>query len=349
MNGASPEQSRQEPARVLVTGAGGFIGRHLVADQLRRGRTVVAFDRDVSALQGLSHPDLRVVEADVRAESRVRDAVSGVEVVFHLAAAHLSVRASASEYRQVNVDALRALIDISRSEGVGRFVHCSTVGVYGRLPSVPADEDTPCAPEFDYEKTKLEGEARLLDAHRSDGFPVVILRPAWVYGPGCPRTEKLFRAIAAGRFVVAGRGHRLRHSIYIRDAIRAMELAASVPGVEGQVLILADDRAQSIRTLVDEIAEVEGVRPPPAVPAPLLYLAGSGAELLFGLLGKEPPLSRRTLRFFSGNTSFRTERARRALGFVPRYSLRAGLEETARIRGLGEFWTVPIDDAVGVG
>lgn len=337
------------PSHVVVTGAGGFMGRHLVADQLRRGRRVVALDRDVSALHALSAPGLRLVEADVRDTGGLADALRGAEVVFHLAAAHLSVSAPASEYREVNVEAVRGLIALSAGEGVRRFVHCSTVGVYGVLQSVPADESTPCAPEFDYERTKLEGERLLLEACRSDAFPGVVLRPAWVYGPGCPRTDKLFRAIGSGRFVVAGRGGNLRHSVYIRDAVEAFELAATTPDAVGETIIIADDGAHTIRELVDEIARIEGAAAPRSVPTAALHLAGAAAEVAFGMLGKEPPLSRRSLRFFSGNTSFRTDRARSILGFSPSWSLRSGLEETARIRRSDAFWTVPIAEASRVG
>ncbi|MDX1579323.1 MAG: NAD-dependent epimerase/dehydratase family protein [Gemmatimonadota bacterium] len=343
------ELPTEPPHRVLVTGAGGFIGRHLVADQLDRGREVVALDRDVSALRHLHGNRLRLVEGDVRDTPRIEGAVEGVDVVFHLAAAHLSVRAPASEYREVNVDAVRSLISTSAAEGVRRFVHCSTVGVYGRLASVPADEDTACAPEFDYERTKLEGEGIVLEAFREGRISTVVLRPAWVYGPGCPRTDKLFRAIGSSRFVVAGRGEGLRHGVYIRDAVKALDLAAWAPDAAGETIIIADDQAVTIRRLVNEIARIEEVRPPRSVPFAALYMAGLAAELVFGILRKEPPISRRTLRFFSGNTSFRTERARQILGFQARYPLPAGLEETARIRRRGDFWSVPLPDAAAGG
>jgi nucleoside-diphosphate-sugar epimerase len=330
--------------RVLVTGAGGFIGRHLVADQLERGRDVVALDRDLSSVRHLAAAPLRLIEGDIRQHDVLAEAVDGVSVVFHLAAAHLSVATPAAEYREVNVDALRSLAAVSEVAGVRRFVHCSTVGVYGRLASVPADEETPCAPQFDYERTKLEGEGILMAAHRASGLPVVVLRPAWVYGPGCPRTDKLLRAVGSGRFVVTGRGRSLRHSVYIRDMLEAFELASTAEGAVGQVILIADDRAHTIRDLVDEVARIEGVRKPFSVPASMLYAAGLTAELVFGLLGREPPLSRRTLRFFSANTSFHTDRARRLLGFTARYSLVAGLEEVARLRHHGSFWSVPIPD-----
>jgi nucleoside-diphosphate-sugar epimerase len=329
--------------RVLVTGAGGFIGRHLVADQLSLGREVVALDLDLSPISHLrqSFP-LEMVEGDVADPVLQERALRGVDTVFHLAAAHLSVTAGTSVYRRVNVDAVRSLVARSGDAGIRRFVHCSTVGVFGALRTQPADEETPCQPEFDYEKTKLEGEAVLVEAFSRDGFPMTILRPAWVYGPGCPRTEKLFRTIRRKRFLIAGAGGGYRHSVYIRDMTAAFELAANTDAALGQVLIIADDEAVTVRTLVGLISQIVGSPMPRAVPFPVLRAAGAAAEFLFGLAGKEPPVSRRSLRFFSGNTAFDTARARDVLGFRPSYGIQEGLRETFEILEQGAFWTVPL-------
>jgi nucleoside-diphosphate-sugar epimerase len=329
---------------VLVTGAGGFIGRHLVADQLERGRRVVATDLHLDALESLaSSPDLELVQGDIGDRPLQRAILEGVSTVFHLAATHLSVRASAADYRRVNVEAVGSLIRHARDAGVRRFVHCSTVGVYGPLPHI-ADETTPCRPEFEYEKTKLEGESVVLDVHRSDDVAAVVLRPAWVYGPGCPRTEKLFKAIERGRFLVAGKGDTFRHCLYIRDMVKALELAARVPGAVGQVLIIADEEAVTIRELVDRIAALSGKASPVRVPFALMRAAARVSELGFGLLRREPPLTRRSLRFFTGNTSFRTDRARELLGFQADYSLAQGLAETQAHRRAGRFWAVPLPE-----
>ena len=337
---AASQTSRR---RVLITGAGGFLGRHLVAAQAGLGREVVAVDLDLRAISHLSDDlPIETLEGDI-AESKLQKlAVRDVDTVFHLAATHLSVSAGPSEYRRVNVDALRGLAIQSRDEGIRRFVHCSTVGVFGALKHLPADEETACEPEFDYEKTKLEGETILLDAFRDHGFPVIILRPAWVYGPGCPRTEKLFRAIRRGRFLVAGDGSSFRHSVYIRDMIAAFEKAAHAPSGLGEVFIIADDEAVTIRSLVQQISHIAGASTPQSVPFWMLHAVGAAAERLYAWIGKEPPISTRTLRFFSGNTAFRTDRAKRVLGFQPRYTISQGLKETFQFMERGTFWTVPM-------
>ncbi|MGB6852465.1 MAG: NAD-dependent epimerase/dehydratase family protein [Thermoanaerobaculia bacterium] len=314
--------------RALVTGAGGFLGSHLALALAANGYSVTALDIDLERLRRLPTPaHLELIDGDVTDPEVQRRALEGVGLVFHLAAAHLGVSQSEQAFRRINVGAVEGLVARSRETGVGRFVHCSSVGVYGRIRNPPADEETPCHPELVYERTKLEGESVVLDAMRS-GLPAVILRPVWVYGPGCPRTEKLFRALRKGRFVLAGGGQNLRHCIYVRDMTEAFQRAAAADSAIGQVIVVGDDRAVTVRHLVDEMARLADVRRPKSVPLALLYVAALAAEWGGRVLGREPPISRRTLRFFTANTAFDTGRARALLGFEPRYDLAAGLAET---------------------
>ena len=320
--------------KVLVTGAGGFIGSHLTQALLEKGRTVRALDLNLDRLQNLASSDLLdPLVADIRDASAVGEALSGVGTVFHLAAAHLGASTPEAEFQEVNVEATRQLTSMASQAGVSRFVHCSSVGVFGRIEAPPADETTACRPELAYEKTKLDGEKVVLEQASDGGLSAVVLRPVWVYGPGCGRTERLFRAINKGRFVVAGSGATMRHCLYIRDMVDAFLLAETAPKATGEVLIIGDNEPTTVRDLVDRIAEITGAKPPRSVPSGLLWAAAIGAEAAFLPLGKEPPLSRRSLRFFTGNTAFSTERARSLLGFEPRYDLTKGLAETHELLG----------------
>jgi len=318
---------------VVVTGANGFIGRHLVRDQLSRGRVVRAVDQTVARLEELkSMPGLELVKADVRDERGMEAVVAGTDVVFHLASAHLSVTISEKDYWDVNHDATRRLVRLSREAGVRRFVYCSSVGVYGEVQHPPADEESPCRPDLVYEKTKLAAEQAVMEYAGATRYPVVIVRPVWVYGPGCPRTEKLFRAIGSGRFVFAGDGRAMRHCIYIDDMLAAFELCANHPNAPGKVFIFGDHGAVPVRELVRNIADVIGA-PPPKLSVPLWAFKPlcTVVERAFALFRLEPPLSKRSLKFFTNNTSFDIGKARRELGFEPRVALRDGLFATYEV------------------
>lgn len=226
-------------------------------------------------------------------------------------------------------------LEACRSAGVKRFVHVSSVGVHGDVQGPPASEDSPCRPGLLYERTKYEGELRVREFFERTGFPIVIIRPAWVYGPGCPRTQRLFRSIQKKRFFFVGSGRVLRHCVYIDDFMDALELAATSEAAVGRTYIIGDDGPVTLEALVSEIARLCKARPPKLhVPVWAMTAVGFLMEAAFLPLRRQPPVSRRTLRFFTGATAFDTSRARQELGFRPRYRVQDGLLAYARWYGL---------------
>ncbi len=319
-------------SKVLVTGAGGFIGQHVVRDQLRRGREVRALDQRVEGLQALGVDDrLEVVVADVAEPQVQRRSVSEVGVVFHLASAHLETGFPDSAYRRVNVTAVASLLEEGRRAGVERFVHVSSCGVHGNIGTEAADEEAPFRPTIAYERTKLEGERLARDYYRRTGFPVVVSRPAWVYGPGCMRTARLFDTIASGKFVMIGRGRNRRSGIYIDDFLEGLELCATRPEAEGEAFIMVNDETVTVGRIVDEIARLVGKRGPRLrLPVWLGWGLAAVTEVSAKALDRQPPITRRTLKFFTNDAGFTAAKARNLLGLEPRIDLRTGLELTWR-------------------
>jgi nucleoside-diphosphate-sugar epimerase len=315
---------------VLVTGAGGFIGTHLVHAQLALGRQVTAVDVSATGLHELKDTaGLRIVEADVCATTEMAELMQDADVVFHLAAAHLELGADDAHYRAVNVEALRGLLRSASAAGIQRFVHCSTVGVYGPLARLPADETTPCNPDIAYERTKLQGEEAVRDFAVSGGISTVILRPSWVYGPGCPRTAKLIRSIARKRFFLVGDGRNLRHPLYVDDLLRAFELAATRQTENADTFVIAGPEAVSVRDLVEAVMralrfEYRPIRLPQSlVAASCLVLEKSCVAF-----NRQPPFSSRSLKFFTESSAFSTRKAAETLGFQPQTDLDSGLAST---------------------
>lgn len=316
--------------KVLITGAGGFIGSHLVDSQLEKGVDVRAVDLHLDLLKhAANHPRLEAILGDITDEKLVKQWVKDMDIVYHLASAHLDVSLPDEHYRRVNVDATVCLVDAAMRAGVKRFVHCSSVGVIGDVEHPPADETSDCHPTNIYEQTKLEGERAALDFARRTALPLVVMRPAWVYGPRCPRTARLIRTISKGRFPIFGSGKNMRHPVYISDAIRGLELCGEVQNIENEVFIIAGETAVESRELVDLISrELHVGTQKFTLPIFLGLWAGLALELLFKPLGKQPLFSRRSMDFFTKHNAYRIDKAKRRLGYRPMVDLQTGIQKT---------------------
>jgi nucleoside-diphosphate-sugar epimerase len=318
--------------KVLITGAGGFIGSHLVDSQLEQGYDVRAVDLHLELLRHQStNPHLEAIQGSITDQDLLKRLLDGVDIVYHLASAHLDVSLSDEHYRRVNVDATLHLIEAAKEARVKRFVHCSSVGVIGDVDHPPADETTECHPTNIYERTKLEGERTALDFARRTAFSVVVMRPAWVYGPRCPRTAKLMRAISQGRFFFFGDGQNLRHPVYISDVVKGLELCSNVDNISGEIFILAGEAAVPVSELIAALSKELGVRNPKLhFPIPLGLLGGFGLEMAFKPLRKNPPFSRRSVDFFRKHNAYSIDKAKRMLGYQPKVDLRTGIQAAIR-------------------
>ncbi len=314
--------------KVLVTGGAGFIGSHLVERQLALGHEVRAIDLNTAGLAGIGSEDrLELIHGDFTDPGLQSNLVSQVDVVYHLASAHLDVSLGEAEYHRVNVGGTQTLLKAAQAAGVKRFVHVSTVGVYGNIDHPPADETTTCAPVNIYGRTKLEGERLALKYGRQSGFPVVVARPAWVYGPRCPRTARLIRTISKGRFVMLGNGRTLRHPIYIDDLLTGLELLATSEAGPGEIYLLAGNHPVTLETLVNlTAAGLKVPQPRLRLPVFAAHAAGLALELAFRPLKAPPPFSRRSVEFFTQNNSYDITKARQRLGFHPQVALESGLD-----------------------
>jgi len=314
----------------LVTGAGGFIGSHFVPYLAERGWWVRAIDVH-EAPAGVVGPNVEYRVQDIRDVRQLAAALEGIDYVFNLASVHLDVHASFEEFEAVNVNALETLVELCSLAHVRRLIQVSSVGVYGHVASPPANEAAPLNPQNDYERTKMAGEDAARRTAARTGMDIVVIRPSWVYGTGCPRTLKLIRSLRNGKFFYIGPGRNLRHPIYIDDLLDALVLAARAGSeVAGQTFNVAGPRWMTVEEMVGQFASAIHVRPPSLHAPRWLGLAvGWTAEQVSALVGAEPPMSRRTLVFFENDNAFDIGAARQALGFEPKVDLPNGVRQIA--------------------
>lgn len=311
----------------LVTGATGFSGRHLVRALVADGVRVRVVVRSSARARELLPPDVEVVEGDLAAPATAGRAMPGVQTVYHLAALFREAKHDDSEYRKVNVEGSRRLLDAAVACGVRRYVHCSTVGVHGHIASPPGDEQTAYDPGDVYQVTKLEGEQLALSYR--DRLPLAVARPTAIYGPGDTRLLKLFRMVARRRFPLLGGGENYYHTVYVDDLVRGLRLLGTHPAAVGEVFILGGERYVKLSELAAMIARAAGVPAPRLrLPARPFQIAGTICEKLCVPLGIEPPIHRRRVDFYTKSRAFSIEKARRLLGYRPEMDLEHGIRRT---------------------
>jgi dTDP-glucose 4,6-dehydratase len=272
---------------VLVTGADGFIGSHLVEALVDRGRTVRAFVQYnpfghwgwLDTVPEATRRSLEVVAGDIRDQGCVRAAMAGCGTVFHLAALiaiPYSYRAPES-YLDTNIKGTLAVLEAARSLGVTRLVQTSTSEVYGSARRVPIDEDHPLQAQSPYAASKIGADQLALSYHRSFGLPVAVIRPFNTFGPRQSTRAvipTIITQLAAGaRTLNLGALSPTRDFSFVANTVSGFLAVADHPAAVGEVInigsgfeISIGDTARLIAELmecpVDIVCEAERLRPP---------------------------------------------------------------------------------------
>ncbi|KCZ72305.1 nucleoside-diphosphate-sugar epimerase [Candidatus Methanoperedens nitroreducens] len=317
--------------RVFVTGGTGFTGGHLVQRLVKDGHEVGVLARRTSNTESLKKLGVEIITGDITDRDLVTKAVSGFDMVYHIAAMYREGGGIAEKpFWDVNVDGTKNMLEASINANVGRFIHCSTAGVHGHVSNPPADENHPYNPGDIYQKTKIEGEKLALD-YFAKGLPGVVVRPVGIYGPGDLRFLKLFKSIQTGNFVMIGDGKVLYHLTYIDDLVEGFMLCGKKDNALGQTYIIAGDRYTSLNELVETIASSLGVKKP-KIHFPFFWPVWTASLLCEAVcypLRINPPIFRRRVDIFRKDRAFDISKARKELGYEPKVGLGEGIKKTA--------------------
>ncbi len=278
--------------RALVTGAGGFIGSHVVAALHAQGAQVRAFDRRAPRA-GVLPDDVELVLGDVLDPDALRLAVDGCDAVFHLAAVYSYARDDAALMEAVNVRGTRALLDAALRGPRRRIVHTSSCATCGPAPGrVATERDLPPSRDLTipYKRTKLAGERLALAAAR-EGGDVVVVNPTVPVGPGDLRptpTGKMVADVAAGR----ARAYLARSALNVVavEDVAGGHVLAFERGRTGERYLLGGEN-MAIRDVFAAVAAAAGLTPP-RVPVPwaAAHMAARVADAALAPFGRRPRL-----------------------------------------------------------
>ena len=310
---------------VLITGATGFIGSHLVDALAATDAEIYALVRDSARLPAESARRVHAITGEL---ADIPQLPARPDVVFHLAG--LTKALNSKDYYTVNAKGTASLLDALDRQGFRpKVVVLSSVAAGG-----PSERDSrrkesdPPAPMTPYGESKLEGEREALA--RADRFPIVLLRVAAVYGPRDPDFLALFRTVERGVVLSLGFKKRLLSLCYVRDIIRALLRAAETPLASGEIFNIAGPEPCTMAEIGQMAGGFMGRRARKIVlPLGLAYAGVLASEFLSTLARRPSPISRDKYRDYrQAGWLVDVDKARERLGFTADTTLEAGVRET---------------------
>jgi NAD dependent epimerase/dehydratase len=304
--------------KILVTGAGGFIGSHLVEALVKKGHKVKAFVHYNAKgswgwLENSTCKDsIEVVSGDIRDSDIVRYAVRDTDTVFHLAAligipySYVSPEA----YVETNIRGSLNVFQAAKDFGVKRIVHTSTSEIYGTAEFVPIHEKHPINPQSPYAASKSAADFFALSFFRSFDFPVVVIRPFNTYGPRQSARAIIptiiTQILGGNKRIKLGALTPTRDLTYVEDTVAGFICAGESRSSSGEVINLGNNSEVSVGDLAQVIAKMMDVR-----------------ITIEEDVNRKRPVKSEVDRLLADNT-----KAKKMLHWAPENSLEKGLQKT---------------------
>lgn len=305
--------------KALVIGANGFTAAHLVKLLEQRGDRVVGLVRRSSNLSRLRDCKIELVYGDICDRDALKQAMAGVDVVFHTAAYVELGIVNAREMERVNLEGTRAVLEVAQQLGVTKLVYCSTIGVFGDTQGRVVDETfqrTQKTFSSAYDRTKYEAQ-RLVDQAAAAGFDAVSVLPSGIFGPDDPHFGPVLKQFLKGGLKLWAGGDRMTGIVHVDDLAALLVLAAE-GGKAGESYI-ASAGEMSTRTMFTLVGQKQGIPAPAEAPEWLVRLLGNLLDPIGRLFSWQPPLSRERVHYiYDRCVRVDGSKARRELGWQPR-------------------------------
>jgi nucleoside-diphosphate-sugar epimerase len=317
--------------KAFVTGANGFTASHLIKALEQRGDTVIGLVRSTSNRSRLAGCQVKLIEGDLCDAAVLRSAMTGVDVVFHVAAyVELGV-VNATEMARVNIEGTRTVLAAAQAAGVSRFVYCSTIGVFGDTQGRVVNETfqrQQVGFSSAYDRTKYEAQ-QLVDQAAAQGFSAVSVLPSGIFGADDPHFTPVLQQFLKGRLKVWVGGDRITGIVHVDDLASAMLLAAD-RGQPGAWYIISAGELTT-REMFAIVGREVGIDPPAELPEPIVRVLGNLLDPVGRAFNWQPPLSRERVHYvYDRCVRVDATKARQELGWQPR-SVEATLRELAQV------------------
>ncbi|CAM3989771.1 NAD-dependent epimerase/dehydratase family protein [Helcobacillus massiliensis] len=314
--------------KVLVTGASGMLGGYVARALRDAGHEVSAFQRRPAGIDGVAD-----ITGSLTEEADVRRAVAGQDAVVHLAA-KVSISGPEEEYRKINIEGTRHIVEAMKAQGGGKLVNISSPSVAHFGQSIVGLGTTAPEPErasSPYARTKAAAELVAMAADGEDGMLVTSIRPHVVWGPGDTQlVERIGGRAKQGRMPLLDEGNALIDTIYVTNAADAIVAALNrIDEVHGESFVVTNGEPRTVRDIIGGFAAAVGAeRPTLRIPSSVARIAGRIIERLWEIRPgyDEPPMT----EFFAEQLStahwFDQRRTRERLQWTPKVSIDEGFE-----------------------
>lgn len=317
---------------LLVTGATGFLGGHLVQAALKRGLKVRALGRNAVVGLRLQEAGADFFPVDLRDAKSVARACVGVRQVVHCGALS-SAWGRRRDFYDTNVTGTANVIAGSMENGVERLVHISSPSVLSRFePQYDLDEEAGFPERFVslYSETKAQAE-ELVNQASAHGLSTVILRPKAIYGPGDTAIfPRIIRLLSTGKMPILGDGACATNITHVTDVVQSIFQALAVDEAVGETFLITGGEEVNLWDVIGTIADNLGyARPARQITTAKAMRIGALLEFLWRMLRLpgEPPLTRYKVSVMACSQTYSIDRARKILGYEPQVSWRAGVAD----------------------
>lgn len=322
--------------KILITGAAGFIGSHLVEQLLSEGEPLERlrlFLFDGESLKNLPLKKFDIIRGDIRDKRIVKKAMKNVDVVYHLAAMTVKPNRIYEDYKTTNVDGTRNLLNECIGNNIQKFVYFSSIAVFG-LPAYVGeinnwDEKHPKKYAESYGRSKLEAEKLVISFHDKYNIPYAIIRPTTVYGPRDYQSLiELIKAIDKRYFIMIGNGKNKIDYVFVKNLVKGA-YQAQISSINYGDYILGIGKPITFKKIVELILKNLGRNNHyVSVPKELGLFIGNIFSFLIKYTGILFPFSGERARVMSTSCFFNSDKAKNEIGYDSSISIEKGIEIT---------------------